>query len=384
MKPTLDDVRKAAVSNGYAQKTEKPDTLKPINTTYLQDLIEEIAQTILRYVELETKEIAILLALWIVQSYRINTFAFSGFLSVQSASPRCGKSRLLEILGCLTDELTPLRTTPSAAVLYRTESKVLFLDEVDNLRNADKEKFGEIMALLCVAFKRGGVVERCNKKSLKVERFDAYRAFGFAGLNALSDALNDRAFPIRMKRTIQKMPRLNLGKLEMAALPLRERLNEWWETHGETVKTFYENFPDETPQLKGFDDRLQDISEPLLAVSLYADAERENTGNPITPRFLAAMKSIRDRREGSSIEDGLTAFLTIALEQLNGRDSVFVGSKNLVEMCTDTDELGWIDNTRKLRGFLKKFDLFPKKKNGTIRGYDITQEWAEEWGKRYA
>jgi hypothetical protein len=384
MKTTMDDVREAAVSNGYAAATEKSNKLKPSDTIYLQDLIEKLSQTILKFVELETTEIAILLALWIVQSYRINTFAFCGFLSVQSASPRCGKSRLLEILGCFTDELTPLRTTPTPAVLYRTESRVLFLDEVDNLRNADKEKFGEVMALLCVAFKRGGIVERCNKRSLKVERFDAYRAFGFAGLNALSDALNDRSFPVRMKRTTKKMPRLNLVKLEMAALPLRERLNKWWETHGETLKTLYENFPDETPQLKDLDDRLQDIGEPLLALSLYADAQSEDAGNPITPRFLVAMKSIRERREGSSIEDGLTAFLGIATEQLNGRESVFVASKDLVELCIATDELGWIDNPRRLKSFLKKFDLFPRKQNGKIRGYGITREWVDEWEKRYA
>ena len=60
----------------------------------LAELVKEIEETILLYVELESKELATLLALWIVQSYRIETFAFCGFLGVQSASIRCGKSRL--------------------------------------------------------------------------------------------------------------------------------------------------------------------------------------------------------------------------------------------------------------------------------------------------
>jgi hypothetical protein len=347
-------------------------------------LVEEISATILKYVELETPELATLLALWVVQSYRICTFAFCGFISLQSASPQCGKSRLLELLGLFTDEITPLRTNPTPAVLYRTASKVLFLDEVDRMRNSDKEKYGEVMGLLCVAFKRGGIVERCNKTSLKVERFDAYRAFGFAGLNTLSDALNDRCFLIRMKRTTKKMPRLNLAKVEAAGVPIREQLREWWETHGENVQGMYDALSDETEQLKGLDDRLQDIAESLLVLSLYADAESERNGTPITPKFLAAMKSISGRREVSSIEEGLSAFLSIATEQLNGRDRVFVSSKELVELCQDTDELQWVDGTRRLKGFLKKFDLFPKNQSGKIRGYGLTKEWLDEWGKRYA
>lgn len=352
-------------------------------TPKLKDLIEEMENAILRFVELETPWLATLLALWIVQSYRIETFAFCGFISIISAFVRCGKTRLLEIMGCLTEELTPLRTIPTPAVLYRTKSCVLFLDEVDTMRNADKEKFGEVMSLLCVAFKRGGIVERCNKTSLKVERFDAYRAFGFAGLNSLSDALNDRCFLIRMKRTTKKMPRFNLAKFETAAGPIRERLSQWWTTHGELVVQMYSNLPDETPQLKGLDDRLQDIGEPLLTLALYADAE---TGEErlVTTKLLEAIKSIRDRREPSSVEDGLAAFLSIAGEQLNGRDCAFVPSKDLVELCIDTDELSWIESTRRLKGFLKKFDLYPKNKSGKIRGYDITKEWVEEWNNRYA
>ena len=352
-------------------------------TPVLNDLLEEIENTILKFVELETPEIATLLALWVAQSYQIGTFAFCGFLSLQSASPRCGKSRLLEILGCFTEEPTPLRTTPSPAVLYRNEGRVLFLDEVDGLRNADKEKFGEVMSLLCVAFKRGGIVERCNKTSLKVEKFDAYRAYGFAGLNSLSDALNDRAFPIRMKRTTTKMPRLNLAKVEAGGSCTREHLCQWWATHGKSVGQMYNDLPDETPQLKGLDDRLQDISEPLLTLALYADAET-GEGSPVTTKFLEALKTIRGRREPSSIEDGLTVFLSIALEQLNGMDSVFIPSKEIVELCVDTDELSWIESTRRLKGFLKKFDLFPKNKSGKKRGYDITREWVEEWENRYA
>ena len=154
MNAQLEALRKTASGNeAGSQGFTRDESETP---PQLAVLIESIEQHILKYVELETTELATLLSLWIVQTYSIVVFAFCGFLSLQSASPRCGKSRLLEILGCFTEEHTPLRTMPSPAVLYRSESSVIFLDEVDGLRNADKEKYGEIMALLNVAFKRGG------------------------------------------------------------------------------------------------------------------------------------------------------------------------------------------------------------------------------------
>jgi len=355
------------------------DTSPPL----LADIIQEIEQTILKYIELEAAEIATLLALWIVQSYQIAAFAFCGFLGVQSASPRCGKSRLLEVLGCFTAELTPLRTMPTPAVLYRNERQVIFLDEVDALRNADKEKYGDVMALLNVAFKRGGIVERCNKTTLKVESFPAYRAFAFAGLNRLSDTLSDRCFPIRLKRATRKMKRLHTEKVEAEFKTLRDTLSRWWDQNGQDVVRAYERLPDETTQLNGFDDRMQDISEPLLVLALCADAEREQEPL-VTQKLLKAIETINSRRDPSSVEDSLKAFLTVIEEKMNCLDYLFTPTHEVLDLCKDTEGLEWLNTARLLKSFLKKFDLFPKPQAGKVRGYGFTQEWVQEWRGRYA
>ena len=367
----------ASGSNGNGGQAEHP--------SLLSGLIEEIEQTILQFVELESSEIATLLALWIVQSYRLEAFAFCGFLSMQSASPRCGKSRLLEILGCFTEEPTPLRTMPSPAVLYRSESLVIFLDEVDGLRNQDKEKYGEVIALLNVAFKRGGIVERCNKQTLKVERFSAYRAFAFAGLNSLSDTLADRCFPIRLKRASRKMKRLNVVKLENDFQGIRNKLSQWWIRYEADVKQAYEALPDETRQLRDLhlDDRMQDISEPLLVLAVCADAEM-GEGQPVTEKFLRGIKTIAGRREASPVEDSLKAFLDIGEARLGGNEHIFIPTHELIDLCREVDPLEWIDTPRRLSGFLKKFDLYPKNQGGKIRGYSLTLEWVQEWRGRYA
>lgn len=370
MKTTIEDLERVTYGETKASLTLAP-------------LVEEIATTIQRYVELEAPELAYLLALWVVQTYEIETFNFCGFLSVQSASPRCGKSRLLEVLGCFTREVTPLRTMPSPAVLYRNQNSVIFLDEVDSLRNSDKERYGEIIALLNVAFKKGSVVERCHKQTLKVEAYPAYRVFAFAGLNSLADTLSDRCFTIRLRRSPVKMPRFNLSKVEMEARDLRAAICQWWEINSEQVKEVYDDLPDETPELKAYDDRLQDISEPLLVLALVADAEMGN-GVAMVPRLLEALAYVGQRREGSVVEDNLRAFLDLADEQLGGREELFIPSKDILELCQEREGLEWLDNPRRLKGFLKKFEVFPKNQSGKVRGYWISREWVQEWRARYA
>jgi len=370
------------VTYGENENHTRTQSKEPV----LADLIIEIEQQILKYIELEDDSLATLLALWVVQTYHIDAFGFCGFMNVRSASPRCGKSRLLEMLGCFTQEVTVLQTMPSPAVLFRTPDQCLFLDEVDGLRNADKERYGEVMSLLNVAFKRNSKVSRCEKsrKGWVVEKYNAYRAIALCGLNKLSDTLADRSFHIQLKRTKKKMSRLNIGRLETEMAPLRNELSLWWASHYEQVKTVYEELPDETRQLKKMDDRCQDISEPLLVLSGVAVQEKESLGKLIMRNFLKAMQLVSARRSPSRVEESLNAFLELIEWKLNNQSETFLSSHELVELCQETEGLQWIKSPRFLSNFLKKFDLSPINQNGKIRGYDFTREWVKEWRERYA
>jgi hypothetical protein len=56
-----------------------------------------------------------------------------------------------------------ITTNPTAPVLFWNQRKVLVLDEVDRLRNADKENFGAVLSILNVGFEQGAIVERMEK-----------------------------------------------------------------------------------------------------------------------------------------------------------------------------------------------------------------------------
>ncbi len=349
----------------------------------LAETLQNIESLLLRFVEFETPGLATLLALWVVQTYAIEYFNFCGFVSLQSSTPRCGKTRLLELLALLAADSPTVTTFPSAAVLFRSKRRVIVLDEVDGLRNKDKEAHGDLMSILNCAFKRGSVVERVakTKEGFTVEAHNAYRAIALAGLEKLSDALTDRAFIIRLKRAAHRMPRLNTRTLEPVAEKIKAQAEGWMTNNVDEIHEIYSTLEDETAELKGRDDRLQDIAEPLLTLALLADAETPGAG--ITDSFMKAIEAVDGRREKSNREEQLLNFLEIAKTHLNKSSEVFVESATLVQNCGKSDSLGWIETTKKLSNFLKNFDLSPFSQSGKVRGYTLTSEWVKEWEVRY-
>lgn len=363
-----------------------PSTLNgdPPEPPRLADLLDEIDCLIRRFVRLPKPELAVLVALWIAGTYTYHRFRYCGYLALRSATARCGKSLLLRILSHLCNGSPPITAMPTPAVLFRGTRPVLLLDEVDKLRNADKEKYGEVLAILNCGFEAGGVVDRCNKQTLKVESFPVYGPKALAGIEAIADTLGDRTFPIQMERSAQRMPRLNARRVDERFVQLRAGLESWADLHGEHSADTYNDLPDELDCLKGFDDRFQDIAEPLIVLATLADSERPE-GPEILPRLLAGLNAAAGRREPSGRERQILAFLEIAITKLGEADEVFVRSADLLADCAVIEDLAWIESGRKLAGLLKHFDLCPNfSTDKTERGYWLKKKWVETLRERYA
>ena len=104
------------------------------NEGTLAQLLDEIKTLIITYITLPAAGLAMLVAVWIVGTYVFQHFHYFGYLNLRSATPRCGKSRLLRLLAMLVCGIARITTDPTAAVLFRATRKVLILDEVDRLR----------------------------------------------------------------------------------------------------------------------------------------------------------------------------------------------------------------------------------------------------------
>lgn len=372
----------ATIMKSFTKNEPNAEPRSP--TPRLADLLDEADHLLRQYVTLPKPDLAMLIAVWLAQTYCFDQFRYCGYLTLRSATPRCGKTTLLRVLSQLANGSPPITSLPTPATLFRSTRPVLLLDEVDKLRNADKEKYGEVLAVLNVGFEKGGVIERCDGKTHEVKQYLVYGPKALAGIEGIADTLSDRSFGIQMERTATRMPRLNLRKMDALFVQLRSGLKQWIDDHEQLLLETYDDLPDQLDCLKELDDRFQDISEPLIVLATLADAERPE-GLKVLPRLLNGLSAAAGRREPSGRERQLIAFLDIAVQKLGDAEETFVRSCELVSECAVIEDLAFIETPKKLSGLLGHFDLKPDFNHAkTERGYWISKIWIETWRGRYA
>ena len=352
----------------------------------LGDLIEHLVSTLTKYIDFPHRGLPYLIAFWITMTYCFESFQYSGYLALRSATLRCGKTRVLKLIRVFCPERPPISTNPTAAMLFRTNRKVLILDEIDRLRNKDKETYGEVLGVLNTGFEQGGTVERVEKQRAGGYEVKAYSTYGpkvFAGLESQADTLADRSFQVKMKRAAKRMPRLNVRRLEVFANELCSQVNTWVQTHTQDIQDLYDELPDEVPALREFDDRYQDIAEPLIVLATLADAERSE-GTQLMPKLFEGLQEAAGQRLPSGKEQNFMALLDLMKTRLQNEEQIFIPTSELVKLCAQREELSWIDTPRRLAGLLKIFDLSPGHNTAkTVRGYTITRTWFDDWWSRY-
>lgn len=364
-------------------------------TTFLGDLIEDIENRLNHFVSLPQSSIAVVVACWIANTYSYEQFRYCGYLALRSATPQCGKTKLLRLIGAFANGNPKVMTLPTAAVLYRCGRKVLLIDEGDRLRNQDREAFGAMLAILNSGFEEGGIIERNERRTstsrggvvtdgFQVREYPIYGPKAFAGIEGLADTLADRTFAIEMTRSRFRTPRLNMRLMDASFGETRTKLEQWTQANRERIQAAYRQLPDELPELHSFDDRFQDISEPLVVLAALADAERQD-GTPVLPRLLEGLRVAAGRRAPSGRERALVRFLEIIRQRLPNRDEeVFIPTESLLQHCQNEVELVWIETGAALARFLGNFGLSSRQSSdGNCRGYLVRRDWLQRWERAY-
>lgn len=348
--------------------------------------LRELVDLFKKYISLQRESLATLAAFWILGTYCYEVFIYYGYLALRSATPRCGKSRMLKLISLFSKGNPPITTIPTAATLFRSNRDVLILDEVDRLRNQDKEAFGEVLAVLNFGFEKGGIVERTEKgkDGWVVKPYSVYGPKALAGIEGLADTLADRSFQIEMIRTNKRMPRLNVRKMAETANQIRRDFEGFMDAHEPEIDEIYLKLPDELAALSTFDDRLQDVSEPILVLASCVDAALPDGQKSFLPEILDSLNHVAGRREVSTREKQLLGFIEIVEPKLNGCGEVFIATSVLINAFSEREDLSWLETGRAISGFLKRFDLFPGFDSAkTHRGYRISEEWVAHWKGRY-
>lgn len=227
------------------------------------ELLDELAAFIQRFQVLPSREVADLLALWVLHSHSFEAAWATPYLRITSAAPESGKTQLLEILATLVRRGWHA-VNPSVAVLYRKidrQTPTLLLDEMDNYPVEERR---DALSVLNAGYKRGATIDRCRENG-DLESFSAYCPKAYAGLDKhqLVDTLLSRSITIRLeKRLPSESVEMWIGQLtEHQAEPLRVRCEVWADQNLSTLAGFEPELPE------GLINRAAEVWWALLAIA---------------------------------------------------------------------------------------------------------------------
>jgi predicted pyridoxine 5'-phosphate oxidase superfamily flavin-nucleotide-binding protein len=347
------------------------------------ELLAGVVEFVRRYVVMSQAQ-ADAVALWTAHTHAADAAEASPYLAVTSAEKRSGKTRLLDVLELLAAK--PWRViTPSEAVVFRkldADQPTLLLDEVDAIFNPKANGNHEgLRAILNAGNRRGTSVPRCVGPNQSLRSFSVFSPKALAGIGELPETVADRSVPIRLKRRApgEQVERFRRRDVESQAQPLRDRAQEWAESHLDTLREARPEIPDE------LHDRAQDAWEPLLAI---ADA----AGRPWPERARVAATELSNGHEREERSLGVQLLADVR-RVFNEQGAEAIATAELLRALTADEEAPWAHyhhdgsplSARSLAGRLRRYEVSSRTVwlagGDTAKGYK--REWFEDAWERY-
>ncbi|MDE2058616.1 MAG: bifunctional DNA primase/polymerase [candidate division NC10 bacterium] len=222
-------------------------------------LLEEIESTLTRFVILP-RGAATAIALWVLHAYCLAAFAVTPILAVVSATMRCGKSTLLNLLSGLLPKALPVANITPAALFRCIEqfTPSLLIDEGDTFLTMSEELRGVLNA----GHTRTAGVVRTVGEEFEPRIFKVFCPKVLAMIGKPPGTIEDRSIVIPMKRKTsgEQAQRFRLKQLEALA-PLCQKSARWALDHIEELRDADPAVPD------SLNDRAADNWRPLLAIA---------------------------------------------------------------------------------------------------------------------
>jgi len=351
------------------------------------DLLDSIAAMVSRYVYVPSNHAADAIALWAVATWFVADCYFAPLLAVISATKRCGKTLLLDVIKLLVRRgflTSGIGITP--AVLFRLNERdhpTFLIDEAEKLGGRDPDK--DTIALVNSGHRRGSTVPRCVDKGggqFDIEQFDAFGYRALAAVGSLWDTVMDRALVVRLARkpSTVEVARFAARDVEPQCQAVAQRIARWVkDNRSEVVEAEVS-----APRPKWMNDRECDTWAILYAVASVA-------GGDWPARALKAAKHLQqDTDEESDLAERLIHDIRGAFESA-GSPGV-IKSGDLTTKLNEIETAPWGDfrrgdglSTHQLAARLRPFSVRPQQsRNGDgdiVRGY-----WLADFGevfKRY-
>ena len=326
----------AATVTTIAPPAPEPWDRPVTGLTLLNDLRDFLAKFIV-----VTPDVLIAITLWIVFTYLLDIAEYSPRLAITSATPRCGKTTVLDLLGELM--LKPIAASNvTAAAIFRIieqEKCGLLIDEYDTMK-AGSEKFEEIRGITNSGHTRASAfVLRAVKyrDDFIVKKFSTWAAMAVAAIGRLPDTLADRsiAIPLRRKSPKQKVERLIQRNkwAHQTAADLARQIQRWVNDNRTILQGTVPKLPD------GLDDRSSNNWELLLAIAEVVGGDWPQQAQQ------AAVKLSAGRDDAGSVGEMLIADIRKVFDACLKLDSAFdrITSAELCAALADLEARPWAE-----------------------------------------
>ena len=296
-------------------------------------------------------------ALWVLHTYAFEAGFISPRLAITSATKRCGKSTLIDILSVLcsraitADSLTVAVTFRAVAVAKPS----LLIDEADTFLKDNEELRG----ILNSGHKAtGSVIRAVEVQGEWVPRkFSTFCPCAIAMIGRLPGTLEDRAIPVQMKRALR-------GEVRHSFRP--DRRDEVGRLCSQAVRFVVDHMPAlaaAEPELPpGAFNRFADNWRPLVGLADLAGGRWPELARAA---LLADLGAVDDDELSQQLLEDIRTIFDVAMADKAGRPADCLPSASIVTSLTNMAERPWNElgkserpiTERKLAALLKPFGI---------------------------
>jgi putative DNA primase/helicase len=250
------------------------------------ELLDETITQLKRFVVAEGHQL-IAVALWVVHTHAFEAWWISPKLLIESATKRCGKTRLFEVIERLVRRKLLVSSATSSSVFRVIEANrdappTLLMDEADYLTEKDDNMRKLINAAQQKAEARVLISVPCGD-GWESRLFSTWAPIALAGLGAQAATIRDRSVVVTMRRKTRDQPVEKLrGNKDYGFHELARKCARWAADHLEELK-------DAEPHMPAIlHDRAQDNWEPLIAIADAAGGDWPQRARNAAARVLQA------------------------------------------------------------------------------------------------
>ena len=347
-------------------------------------LLSDIAEFLRRHVEM-SEALADTVALWTAMTWLHDGLELSTFLNVTSATKRCGKSLLMEALGCLVHRPLPVSGRITPAALFRVierDAPTMLLDEADTFFGNDPELRGIVNGS---QRRDSASLLRCVGDNHEPRQFVTWCPKAIAGIGGLPDTVVDRAVVVRLERRPPDVAVESWRTRDREAIGrLASQIARWIQDHRKAVLAWLPEvtFPER------LHDRARDAWESLFAIAEVAGGDWAGTGG----RAWRACEHVNaDAGDESGAREMLLADLRTVFRE--GGEPQVLTTKQILDALIAMEGRPWSEWNRDkplsphgLSRLLKPFGIQPRvlriPGQGTPRGYrrkSLEPAWVPIW-----